>query len=187
MDNLKHLEPSFYEKTDKNGGRLYVIEQDKPGEARVTIHCPSEAVVFSIKPNKGFSYLRTKNTPDGIVFIKRAEQLWELHIFECKKTVGESSWKKAKKQFEGGVLHARMLRGLLGIPHFSKVYVYTAYRYDQLLEKTPNPSLLRQPVGQAVKEQPYIDWQDRSIWILGEKVSHRRIPLDDSGEGEYRL
>ncbi|MEW5322189.1 hypothetical protein V2J23_08545 [Geobacillus thermoleovorans] len=187
MNNLGHLERSFYEKTGEKGGTLYVIEQDKPGEARLTLRCSNEAVAFSIKPSKGFSYLRTKNTPDGIVFVKRGEQLWELHIFECKKTVGESSWKKAKLQFEGGILHAHMLRGLLDIPPFSKVCVYTVYRYDQLLQKTPNPALLRQPVGKTVKKLPYMDWNDQCLSILENEVPHYRIQLDDSGQGEYML
>ncbi|AMV12462.1 hypothetical protein GT3570_16270 [Geobacillus thermoleovorans] len=187
MNNLEYLERSFYEKTGETGGTLYVIEQEKSGEARLTLHCSNEAVVFSIKPNRGFPYLRTKNTPDGIVFVKREEQRWELHIFECKKTVGEDSWEKAKRQFEGGILHAYMLRGLLDLPPFSKICVYTAYRDDHLSKNSPDPALFRQPVGKPVKKPPYADWDDPSLVILGHEVPHQRIPLNDSGQGEYTL
>lgn len=187
MNNLDRLEQNFYQKTEHDGGTLYVSEQDKAGEAKLTVHCSSEAVAFTIKPGKGFTYLQRKNTPDGIVLMKNKEQNWELHIFECKKTVSESSWDKAKRQFEGGILHAYMLRGLLDLPPFSKICLYTVYRYDKLLKQTTNPSLLRQPVGLPVTRQPYKEWEDGSIFILNTKIPHRRIQLNDSGEGEYQL
>ncbi|MGP3560182.1 hypothetical protein [Geobacillus sp. BK01] len=187
MESLKYLEKSFYEKTGEKGGTLYVREQETSGEAQLTLRCSNETVVFSIKPNSGFPYFRTKNTPDGIVFVKREELHWELHIFECKKTVREDNWEKVKRQFEGGLLHAHMLRGLLNLPPFSKICVYTVYRHDRLLTKSPNPSLLRQPVGKAVKKLPYMDWNDRCLFILENEVPHHHIQLDDSGQGEYTL
>lgn len=85
MNNIEHLEQSFYEKTEKSGGTLYIIEQEKEGEAKLAVHCSSEALAFSIKSGNGFAYLKRKNTPDGIIFMKNKEHSWELHIFECKK------------------------------------------------------------------------------------------------------
>lgn len=187
MNNLEHLEQSFYEKTEESGGTLYIIEQEKEGKAKLAVHCSSEALAFSIKPSNGFAYLKRRNTPDGIVFMKNKEHGWELHIFECKKTVSEKSWDKAKLQFEGGILHAHMLRGLLDIPRFSKICVYTVYREDKLLRHTADPSLLRQPVGKRLTSQPYKDWKDAFISILNENVPHHRIPLNASGQGEYTL
>ncbi|KYD28509.1 hypothetical protein [Parageobacillus toebii] len=187
MNNLEHLVKNFYEKTESNGGTLCIVEQEKTGEANLIVHCSSEAVVFVIKPNNGFAYLKIKNTPDGILFIRDKQQNWELHIFECKKTVTEKSWDKVKKQFEGGILHAHMLRGLLDIPPFSRICVYTVYREEKLLEKTADPSLLRRPVGERLKSRPYEDWNDSSLRILNLDIPHEHIRLDASGQGVYAI
>lgn len=46
MNNLKHLVQNFYEKTGSAGGTLYIVEQEKTGEAKLAVRCPSEAVCF---------------------------------------------------------------------------------------------------------------------------------------------
>lgn len=101
--------------------------------------------------------------------------------------MNEKNWDKVKKQFEGGILHAHMLRGILDISQFSKICVYTVYQNDKLLQKTADPSLLRQPVGKRLTSQPYKDWNESFVFILNEKVPHHRIQLNASGQGEYTL
>ncbi|GAE28181.1 hypothetical protein JCM9140_4388 [Halalkalibacter wakoensis JCM 9140] len=186
MKNLEQLEPTFYDYAD--GGTVKVVETEKSGEAELTIQLKYKAISFVIKSGNGFSYLKTKNTPDGIVFEENPDQGWILHIFECKKTVTEKAWKKAKLQFDGGLLHADMLRGLLDVPAFSEVKVYTVYRESKLFTQSPSPGLYRQPVGVKMTKPPYSDWKENQLTIVnGLRVSHKKIKLDQEGRGIMEL
>lgn len=185
MNKFKLLEPSFYEINED--GSVTIVETNQTGEAELVVRSKNQAISFRIKEGNGFSYLKVKNTPDGIVFEKNATNHWILHVFECKKTVSEKSWTKAKKQFKGGILHAQMLRGLLDIPEFSMIKLYTVYRHDKLLTYTQDPGLLRQPVGVAVKKSPYQDWNEEELSMLWyDHLSHIPILLDEEGKGSMR-
>ncbi|MEC1747899.1 hypothetical protein [Schinkia azotoformans] len=186
MNNLQYFVANFYEQNDK--GYVTIVETEKQGEAELTVHSDKQAISFRIKAGNGFTYLAIPNTPDGLVFVKDENNDWTLHIFECKKTVTEKSWDKAKKQFAGGILNAHMLRGLLNVSNFASIKVYTVFREDKLLENTQDPSLLRQQVGVRIDKPRFIDWKEPNLSILWYgKVEHTPIRLDSNGIGEFRL
>lgn len=164
---------------------LYVEETDKPGEARVRCRLRGYAIAVNLH-QKPFSCLKLQKCADGFIFHRLSSGDWELHVIECKRTVTESEWMKIKQQFEGAILNALAVSGILGLSPLVRVRCYVAHRHDKL---SPNPILLKATLGRPIQQSPPVDWIADRIDLLSLKnIEHIKIQLDPAtGLGEVQL
>lgn len=186
---LELIEPGKYERNEN--GTVTIREKDKSGEAELLFSSKNEAISMHLEGGSSFSFLCNKKCADGIVFVKADEDIWDLHIIELKKTISLKHWKKVKEQFEGALIRALAVKGLLNI-NIGKVIFYTAYRRDKLsekeLEQSEDTSLLRHPVGEPMSKPPVEDWQSEYYHVSWyEKGKHLKIQLDEEGKGAYTV
>ena len=115
------------------GGSSFLIEEKKPeGEAKICIS--SKFDCFHVKGDKnGFPILRNKKYADYLVLLHdQKSDKWILHIFELTRSVGEEDWeKKIIPQFDGALLNAYAICGVMEITEFDKITAHCAYRRDK--------------------------------------------------------
>lgn len=120
---------------------------------------------------------------DHAVFVydeKRME--WSLHIIEMKTTIGNDTWLKAVRQFQGALLRAYAIAGLMQFYRFLRIYTYCAFPNlpPSLIDEKAN----RGGLGRHSKEYP---WDKETIKLEkfpGLEVHNRSIRLDSKGRGE---
>ncbi len=182
-----------------DGGQVEVHEAHRDGQARVTFAAPAGWRLERIALTAGFRWLRQLKSADGLVLASRPDGRWEAHIVECKKTVGDESWRHVRQQLHGTRIRLDALCGVLGI-EVDAVYLYTAFRRDRIGAQTsPDPLLVEIPVGSSATPQRPTPEQvaGRLAWAadvialpeFGE-LPHRRVPLavaDDVGLGLVEL
>lgn len=179
---------------------LLVVEKEKEGEAEVRCRHPSVATWLRLRPGdtRFFQLLREQKSADGVLLLLLPDGACELHLIECKKTVNEDAWRKAKEQFAWSCLRAQILCHLMGVAP-SRVVCHTAFRFERLsVARSSNPGLHKLPLGSGgaglTPEMDALfqrgDWEEPQITLHGfaAPVEHRRISLDQqTGQGQTQL
>ncbi len=181
-ERLEWIYPDYYE----FGNEVKVIEKNESGKAEVIFSSENDLLSICLSEDNRLKYLKIANVADGTVceFISDNELI--LHITECKKTINSKNWEKVKLQFKGGLTNSFGLCGILD-KTVSKVIFYTAFREDKLNSlNTPNPILLKSTIGNKQKTSA-IDWDSSGVNILNTNFEHKKIKLDENGEGKYNL
>ena len=166
--------------------KVKVVENNEDGRAEVDFK--SEEILFKISCSEKnrLEYLKQRKVADASIFKFTDEDKVDLHVVECKKTLRDSDWAKAKKQFEGGLINSYGVCGILG-KRINNIFFYTAYREERLsYTNTANPVLLKNTLGNKDLTSA-IDWGRGRVSIIDRQFEHRKIKLDESGYGEYRL
>lgn len=182
---------------------IRVEEMADEGRAEVTFPPPdgSLCIEWAIQKNV-FGFLKDAQNADGAFFVLTGDDAAEAHVVECKRTITQDSWSKAKLQMRSTLLRLRALGGVLGV-EITKVIGYTAYCDDELdPDRSPDPSITKISVGDeppapedaedagAVRNQ--FDWGSEVAHLRGfsEPLTHRKLKLqmsDGVGRGSFRL
>ena len=147
------------------GGSSFLIEEKKQeGEAKINVS--SKYDCFHVREKKnGFPILRNKKFADYLVLLHDQENnKWILHIFELTKSIGEEDWvKKIVPQFDGALLNAYAICGVMEIPEFDRITVHCAYRRDK---NQSSPVRLKNFLGKPAK----------APWTYGNTISLPSFP-----------
>lgn len=168
------------------GYRVIVTEPAEEGKAEVTFVSSKKLLSVKTTEKNALVYIKFRKVADGTVleFINEFEAF--LHIVECKKTIKEKSWSHVIKQFQGGLINAMALAGVIGV-QIRQVTFYTAYREDKLSAMgTSNPVFLKLPTGEPAKT-PFRTWQQNALEIEGRRFKHAKTRLDSDGLAEVSL
>ncbi len=185
-ERLKWFDPNKlnYTKT------AFTIEDNKnkpENYARISININQGEAVYAKGEELCFPCLQEKKVADAIIF-HQTEIDTTLHIIECKTTIKEKEWTHIKKQFQGALISAIALHGVLNLKALTNIKLYTAYRNDRLTPShNPDPVLLKTGVG---KSSPPIvtDWLNNHIGLLSlPTISHQKIQLDNTGIAQTEL
>lgn len=173
------------------GTEVTVVEQVEEGKAQVQFVSSERLICLNSPNNKPLYFLDMRKLADGIILQLGASRT-ALHIVECKKTIKENSWKTVKEQWAGAVQSAFALCGVLGVPAPANtdIFLYSAYREDKLsAAQNTNPALLKMLVGVTAAEQKpqALDWSQQQVKILEHQFEHRKIQLDETGNGRFEI
>lgn len=163
------------------GSQVRVVEANEEGEAEVTISSTNRLLLVNTSDKSALRYLSQRKVADGTVCEFLSDDAVILHLMECKRTVKENTWRQIKEQFQGALLNAFAVCGLLNVKQIAEVRLYTAYREDKLDPvTTANPSLLKAPVGGKAASSA-IEWRQGQVRILDHGFKHQKVPLDHQG------
>lgn len=140
---------------------------------------------------------------DGAFFVVTDPGAAEAHVIECKRTVTQDAWSKAKRQMRSTLLRLRALAGVLGV-ELRSVVCYTAFCEDELSpESMPEPAELKVPLGDEEPQTPeaaldldavrrQFDWEEAFVHLpdISGSITHRKLPLDlvnDRGVGKFSV
>lgn len=165
---------------------ILVEEIEEEGRAAVRCSLPTQQAIELPLEGKNFSTLRKEDCADGIYLVLGADNQWELHIIECKRTIKRNKWDKIKKQFRGAIQRALAIVASVGV-QVARIKVYTAYRTDELQSLIMSQMVLAKTTPEST-QPPYTDWLDErlSLWYFTDIV-HEKIPLNDQGDGQVVL
>lgn len=108
---LELLEESFISISDH---QIHLTEKEKQGSASLQIELRYPCILFHGLEKKKPQYFKNQKCSDYVMF-EYAKDHWLLHIFELKRSVGISEWKRMKEQFLGALQNALALAGVLHI------------------------------------------------------------------------
>lgn len=176
-----------------------VRELEQGSEALVRFPLPPDAVCAELKLHRdGFGFLLKRDNADGSFLLRYADGSVDAHIVECKRSVGDDEWRKAKKQMRWTFSRLLALVGSLGISIRSATF-YTAFQND-CLQPDSAPDLIPEklPVGEEPPEELLpddvapgyrLDWEDLSIKLDGYDgvFRHHKIVLNANGVADVDL
>jgi hypothetical protein len=199
------IQPSFY-RIVCGAEPLVVEEMAAEGRARVEIEndAGGAAIEWKIQGNT-FGFLRDTKNADGAFFVRRGEDGVEAHIVECKRTVTQQSWSKAKLQMRWTLLRLSALAGVLGVT-IHRVVCYTAYCDDEIdPESSSNPAAGKVMSGEdedvaspedaedIAARRRLFDWHEEQVYLreMAPRVPHKKLRLTrdaaNVGVGSFRL
>lgn len=142
--------------------QIHIDEKREQGRADLTLNLQNPCILFRGLENHKLGYFRNQKCADHVLF-EQKDNVWILHIFEMKRSVGEKEWKTIKEQFRGAIQNALALAGVLDITvDLNKVCVYSVYRNDKLNDVS-NPVKLRYQMHdreQRKREEDCQDWNE---------------------------
>lgn len=190
----------FCEETDKAFERLnplickyyepnhefFIVEVQQEGKAE--IHVRSRYPCFHVQniDKKRFPVLKPQKCADHLVFQFCPDtNTWSLHIFELTRSIHQGIWEsKIIPQFDGALLNAYAILGVLHIWDFSEMYVHCGYRKN----KSENSTVDRRAM--LGKPAP-ADWLNGAVMLPpfpGIRLKNVPIRLDEeNGCGEFFL
>lgn len=172
---------------------VHLKENSKEGFVDLTLRLQNKCIVFKDLEHRKLEYFENKKCADYLMYEQKGGQ-WLVHIFELKRSVGESEWGKIKLQFKGAMQNALAIAGFLDITvDLEGIYVYTVYRNDKL-NHFADPVRLRCQMYRKGKRnipEECKDWNgaEAELDFLGKKgFAHKKISLDvENGTGKYAV
>jgi len=178
----------------KNGKSFILDEKEDSGKIKLNINSNNNLFAISLSHKNSISVFKHNKVADWIVleFLDDSCQNINLHLFELKRTITDSSWQRIKEQFKGAYEHSFLLKGLFNYK-INSVICYSAFIYDKLkLQNTPNPVSLRQSSGNN-KKSSNLDWNNETVRFYNNKIQyikHKKISLildGTTGKGSYTI
>jgi hypothetical protein len=170
---------------------IIVEETAKDGRAHVTFQPEDGAHCIEWLMQQGlFKFIKDDKNADGAFFVQRSERSFEAHVVECKRTINQDSWDKAKRQMRWTLIRLRALAGVLGV-ELANVVCYTAYCDDELqADSSPDPAESKIPIGDEEASIPedaeiqrtlrrQFDWDGEEVHLrdFDDAFPHRKLPL----------
>ncbi|WP_438007916.1 hypothetical protein WME89_03880 [Sorangium sp. So ce321] len=165
-------------------------------DAGVHVECSLDGATSCIQLRlepQDVQFLREGVCADFALLLSRGDDVFEAHIVELKKTIGDKDWAHVQKQLEWAIVRLMAIAGVLGI-QIDRVTVYTAFCNDKLArERSPNLVNMKIPVGPpdtSASDASARRWAEaRLSWergklrmeVVGRDVEHRRIPANEAG------
>jgi len=183
---LGWIKPDYYEKIDKDDS--FVIKEsveidDKKVSAEIHFRVQNAALKF-IPEKKGISFLNSLKVGEAIIFVINGNEV-DIHIIECKTTVGLKTWGDIRNKFKGSLIYSLPFIGILNLSVHS-VKFYTVYLNDKM---QPNPN--ENALSSIFKVDHIKQWKDNKITISSVKSApHHKIKLirsDDDKIEEVRI
>ncbi|MCC8047412.1 MAG: hypothetical protein LIP12_18320 [Clostridiales bacterium] len=190
---LEELDKNLVECSEDS---FHLIERKKEGEAELTVKLQNASILFKSLEDKKLQYFEIKKCADFVLF-ECKDDVWYVHIFEMKRSIGPKSWETVKEQFAGALLNALALAGALGIMfQLTHIIVYSCYRNDKI-DDSANPAKQRLRMSDVRERSPEVrepglDWRNEYLLITLKRdvisCLHRKIKLDlETGEGIFHL
>ena len=179
---------SLYQRLDDScvyhvAGTAFVIEEKREG-AEAVIEIKSKLNAFHVKGDQNaFPILRNKKCADYLVFFyDNTKGKWYLHIFEFTKSVDNTSWEeKIVRQFDGGLLNAYAIGGVLKVPEFEEITMHCGYRRDRNMASLVN---MKAPLGRPAHNSWTAETTVELPSFPGLKYAKNLIRLNpENGEG----
>ncbi len=152
----------------------------------------TRAVQLRLKP-QDIQLLRGSVCADFALLLERGDDVFEAHVIELKKSVGEWEWVHIREQLEWAVVRLLAIAGVLGI-RLQGVTTYTVLCNDKLArESSANLAGMKIPVGAPSTTDTGANvrrWAEaRRSWESGRlrmeafarSVEHRRIVTGEAG------
>lgn len=187
-ERLKWLDPNKFQRSDSC---IVVKETAKEGEAELRCYVQHDSIAIELDKDdqkRRVNYLKNKRVTDCLILEFLKPEVTNIHIVECKRTIKAEKWREIKEQFEGSLLNALCLCGLLGINELKRVTFYTAFRNDNLNPAASTNTIIGKRGVATPLPSSVSDWRQGKISILSlTSAPHIKIPLDDNGKGDIRL
>ena len=171
-------------------GTRFSLKGDKQAELKVTAKLPGFFISDMDNKIHVASVPLFKQNRDGIkhcadhaVFLFHSEsESWSLHLFEFKTTIGSRTWEHVCDQFDGAMIRAYAVAGVLRIPEFDGgIYLHCAYKNYK-----SNPIEVKALPGQSAPK----DFLKEPITLrFYPKLAPKNIPikLNNNGYAEIKL
>lgn len=125
------------------------------------------------RPEKKFSM---KKRVDHIIFEKKNDDKWNIHLIEMKTTVGEKTWMDEKGKFRASLLLSEAIASMLGM-RVKEIKMYTTYEKVDLGHDIHSPTSRRGRTGEKMV-RPEDEWNGNDFAIdLGERIKFQHIPI----------
>lgn len=174
-ERLEWLEPNYYEKKDKDD--TFIIKEnvqldtEKSVPAEIHFKVSGKALKF-IPEIKGISFLKAREVGEAIIFVVNGNEV-DIHIIECKTTVGFKTWRTIKNKFKGSWIYSLPFVGILELS-IRSINFYTAYYNDDKMKVKPSES----PLSSIFKIDFISEWKGNKIQIGSKSVYHQKIHLE---------
>ncbi len=142
-----------------------IMEKKETGYAKVSLSSQYPCLHIRNLEKKTFGLLRNQRCADhAILVFDTTVSKWGLFLFEMTKTVSSKTWtEKIVQQFEGGLLNAYAIAGILHIHEFCSITAYCCYRINKDLQ---SPYEYKTELGKSAKRD----------WTEGERFSVEAFP-----------
>ena len=125
------------------------------------------------RPEKKFSM---NKRVDHIIFEKKNDDNWNIHLIEMKTTVGEQTWRDEKGKFRASLLLSEAIASMLGM-RVKETKMYTTYEKVDLGHDIHSPTSRRGRTGEKMV-RPEDEWNGNDFAIdLGERIKFQHIPI----------
>lgn len=113
---------------------------------------------------------------DYIIFEKKEDELWVIHLIEMKTTVGEKTWGGEKGKFRASLLLSKGIASMLGMS-IKDVKMYTTYEKVDLSCDVHAPTARRGHVGKKMVRAED-EWSGKDFGLnFGERIKFQHIPI----------
>ena len=193
LDNF--LNPEFF---DSQKETYELVEDETSGAAKIFLNIGTSDNIFVQHYDKidAWDILRKekifhmRKAVDHFILKKNNSGIWELHMFEIKKTIQLKTWRDVKNQMRTSYLTIKALTTFLGIEISNEnIFTYTAYANDEKLLTKPNEISTSKTfrIGQPIIDHKKDEWDADTIYIplpnyngeeIFTKFKHTKIKLD---------
>ena len=172
LDNF--LNPKFF---DSKKDTYELLETDDMGKTKLTLHVGTmdNICIKNYDRNIVWNFLREeknfhmRKSIDHFILKKNLSNIWELHMFEIKKTIQLSSWRDVKNQMRTSYFTIKALATFLGIEIFNEnIFTYTAYANDEKLscaKFVENSTTKTFQTGHPLIDHKKDEWDANAIYI----------------------
>lgn len=186
---------TFVEQPDS----VIVRETNENGEAHIEISYPEGAycIAWYLEKTGYFQFSNSDRAADGVLFVCHPNDQVDVHIIECKKTLGNSTWLKAISQLQESLTKVLAIAGVIGI-EINKVCLGAAFRENHLDSANyAEPRVGAEPLADGTTEseataraRTLFEWRTGQVKLRGfaKPFPLAKIQLDPStGRGSYSL
>ena|GEM_PF-1729027 len=201
LDNF--LNPEFF---DSQKETYELTENEQSGAAKISLnigttdnicvkHYDSIDAWKILREEKNF---HMRKSIDHVVLKKNTSGIWELHMFEIKKTIHLSSWRDVKNQMRASYFTIKAFTTFLGIEISNEnIFTYTAYANDEKLLTMPNEISTAKTfkIGQPLIDHKKDEWDANAIYIplinydgeeIFTKFKHTKIKMSAAEDGIWQ-
>ena len=195
---------------DSNSSTYELLETAEEGKSRLFVHVgtteniciknyddPKKFPKWGILNNS--KKLHLSKCVDHFIFKRNQLDIWELHIFEMKTSVGFETWSDIKYKLRSSYLSIKAIAVYLGITLSDEnITVYTTYENDEKMEvkNMPDPKVILPRVGGKAINAKKDEWDAGFInvpVIVSEsnpydfytaiRLRHSKIPMNRAENG----
>ena len=123
-------EPFTVEETNETGKAVVTIYTKRPG---FVVRCLDDKGNIRTLPffNQTWKGVTTTCADHLLFLFDKKSGAWALHVFELKRSPDSKKWEHILEQFNGAMVRAYAIAGVLRIAEFVGVYLHCGYRKDK--------------------------------------------------------
>lgn len=167
------------------GRKVLLTETEESGKSRLQVQLMSEenlCIANIDKKKTEFHFFQEGKAKflykrvDHMIFERKKENRWKLHLIEMKGSVGQEKWVEIKGKFRASYLVAQALAGMLEL-NISETVMYTTYERVEFGHSDTMPAARhgRSGIPQVRMGE---EWEgDRFGLNFGERISFAHVPV----------